>query len=205
MVKELRDSRLFNVIQGSQEKGFRIETNAYGVYGGVYDHDPVTLRKAFATMRKSGLLARQNIGSSSADGSYKVDQLVKKRIQDGKPTPQGVAYYATNHAREESPIYLAFHDTIEYGSELTCEEVGVIVCEALAFHGIPYTWDGDRWNKILIHPINCYGQGGAVTIREELERRKKNKDRLVNRVKYLENELQAAKDELAELSRKDLQ
>ena len=127
------------------------------IYGGPFDHDLKKLRAVFNDLRRAGFIALQNhkcCGScAGADIGCRVEAM--------DSLPQGAVFYCAQTAKtrdEGWPFYLNFSHTgdNDEDSPLTTVEVGTITCEILHAHGIPYTWDGDHWTSIRVHPLPLY-------------------------------------------------
>lgn len=124
------------------------------ICGGVFDHDLKKLRAVFTDLRRAGMVALQNHKCCGSCASYDI----QCRIEAMDSLPQGAVFYCrqTAKTRDEGwPFYLNFSKSDDDGP-LTTIEVGTIVCETLQAHGIPYTWNGDEWTSIRVHPLPLY-------------------------------------------------
>ena len=106
------------------------------------------LNRAFALMRKRGIIARQSFSCCSSCGGYELASLVSDFPKEKRDRVKGVCFYhkqAAASGREGWSIFLQFGplDTLAHGliGLDTCE-VGKIVLECLREANVDSAWDG---------------------------------------------------------------
>jgi len=116
------------------------------------------LSTAFATMRKIGLLARQNFMCCQNCGGYAMATKATEMIDEGKKKEdiKGCVFYHSQdneNKRDGDNFYLAYGTmgTKKYGDiGLSNKEVGKLVCKILSIYDVPYKWNGKEEERILI-------------------------------------------------------
>lgn len=114
------------------------------------------LNAAFRTLRKKGLIARQNYkcctSCAGAAIAYDIEQMLDKgKVREA--IKGGVFYHkqAGEDRARRGQFYLSYGSihTQKYGEVgLPTKEVGEMVVEALRDEGIPFEWDGSP-NKCI--------------------------------------------------------
>lgn len=116
------------------------------------------LNIAFQTMRKAGLLARQNYLCCQTCGGYAMSTAATELIDKGtkKEEIKGCVYYHNQdneRKRDGGNFNLAYGeiDTTKYGDVgMSTKEVGKLVCKILSVFEIPYEWNGKESDRITI-------------------------------------------------------
>lgn len=117
-----------------------------------------SLTNAFQTMRKAGLLARQNFWCCGSCAGYAMAQKATELIDKGKDVQEikGCVFYHNQdneRKRNGKNFHLAFG---QLGSEkygdigLATKEVGRLVCQILSVFNITFKWDGKAETRIEI-------------------------------------------------------
>lgn len=113
------------------------------------------LTRAFADMRKKGLVARQNFTCCNSCGNCKIADLAEKRIKRGEKVVGCCFYHAQDNMSRKTGqnFYLSYGevDIKDMGKVgATTQEVGKIVCKSLESFGIEYEWDGTPYTRIMV-------------------------------------------------------
>lgn len=111
--------------------------------------------KAFAYLRKKGIIARANFLCCQSCAGHNITQLAIKQVDAGKEVNGCVFWHAQDEQNWKSRGYmnLAFgsmdsKDRGEIG--LPTEVVGNKVIEALQKYDVPYEWDGSSGKRIRV-------------------------------------------------------
>lgn len=110
----------------------------------------------FKKLRKQGFVAKQNFSCCGNCAGYAIATQVSAAIDAGKKTPLGVITYhkqATESWKRTGELYLSYGviGTEKHGDiGLPTERVGKRICAELQALGIPYEWNGDPMEKIVI-------------------------------------------------------
>lgn len=112
--------------------------------------------KAFAHLRRKGIIARANFLCCQNCAGYDITQIAVKQINEGKEVNGCVFWHGQDEENWQSrgSMYLAFGDmdSGELGRKIGLEttEVGKIVVSALKQFNIPYEWDGKGTTRIKV-------------------------------------------------------
>jgi len=111
--------------------------------------------KAFAYLRRKGIIARANFLCCQNCAGYDITQIAVKQINEGKEVNGCVFWHAQDEEnwQRSGSMYLAFGnmdsgDIGKIGLETT--EVGKMVVEALIKYNVPYEWDGGSGTRIKV-------------------------------------------------------
>jgi hypothetical protein len=117
----------------------------------------VRLNRAFAALRRQGLIARQNYLCCSSCAGYSITEDAVKRVGKGKKVNGCVFYHRQDTERflEGNTLFLAYGelDSTELGTiGLPTAQVGALVMAALEAEGLEPHWDGDPNARIELDP-----------------------------------------------------
>ena len=106
--------------------------------------------KAFAHLRRKGIIARANFLCCQNCAGYDITQIAIKQINKGKEVNGYVFWHGQDEEswQRNGSMYLAFGDIGKIGLETT--EVGKIVVEALKKYNVPYEWNGSAKTRIKV-------------------------------------------------------
>jgi hypothetical protein len=127
------------------------------------------LNKAFAQLRREGLLAKQRFSCCRSCGGSELATIVTDIIDAGGDRPKGVVFFskqegfrgASVHEPKFRRLYLSFGSvTTKYGDVgLPTVEVGQMIAKALTEVGLTFEWDGSPDSTIVVDP--CPGMWPA--------------------------------------------
>lgn len=111
--------------------------------------------KAFAHLRKKGIIARANFLCCQTCAGYDITQMAVKQVNEGKEVNGCVFWHAQDEQdwQRSGSMHLAYGDmnSGEHGKiGLETTEVGKIVVEALKKYNVPYEWNGSAGRRILV-------------------------------------------------------
>ena len=115
------------------------------------------LNRAFAALRKQGLLARQNFLCCGSCAGYALTEDAVARTRKGKKVNGCVFYHRQDTERflTGDTLFLGYGplDSTELGTiGLTTREVGTLVVAALEAEGLEPHWDGNPDTRISLDP-----------------------------------------------------
>lgn len=105
-----------------------------------------SLSKAFAELRKNGLVARQNFTCCQSCGNYSGWEEVKGSKK------MGLVFYHRQdkeNLQKDRYVYLAYSGWDEPGKSTT-KEVGNLVVETMKNNGLSVEWNGDVNTRIKV-------------------------------------------------------
>ena len=111
--------------------------------------------KAFAHLRKRGIIARANFLCCQTCAGYDITQIAVKQVNKGKEVNGCVFWHAQDEQdwQHSGSMYLAFGD-MDSGDigkiGLETSEVGKIVIKALKKYNVPYEWNGSAGRRIKV-------------------------------------------------------
>jgi hypothetical protein len=112
--------------------------------------------KAFAYLRRKGIIARANFLCCQTCAGYDITQIAVKRVNAGKEVKGCVFWHAQDEQnwQRSGSMFLAFGnmDSGDLGGNIGLETtlVGKIVVEALKKFNVPYEWDGSSGRRIKV-------------------------------------------------------
>lgn len=111
--------------------------------------------KAFAYLRRKGIIARANFLCCQNCAGYDITQIAVKQVNEGKEVNGCVFWHGQDEEswQRSGYMYLAFGDMDsgdigKIGLETT--EVGKRVVAALKQFNVPYEWDGSANTRIKV-------------------------------------------------------
>lgn len=121
------------------------------------------LNKAFAQLRREGLLAKQGFSCCRSCAGSELATLIENLIETGEARPNGVVFYSKQEGFRGSSVreskfrrlYLSFGSvtTTKYGDVgLPTVEVGQMLAKALTEAGLTFEWDGSPNSTIVVDP-----------------------------------------------------
>lgn len=122
-------------------------------------HTRANLNRAFAAMRKAGLIAKQNWKCCQGCGWSSIGGLIEEKIDadpSAKDRIRGTVFYHSQDAESRddgNSFFLAFGNagTEKHGTVgMPTAEVGQEVCRILTNHGVKHSWDGSGGTRIEI-------------------------------------------------------
>lgn len=133
------------------------------------------LTLAFALLRKKGLIARQRFSCCRSCAGYELATYASDAVDKDsrqKDKIKGCVFYTRQSDFVEKygrsyracSLYLSFGqlETTKHGGiGLETVEVGKLVCECLKEVGLPFEWDGNPDECILVDPTKLELQGAA--------------------------------------------
>lgn len=112
--------------------------------------------KAFAYLRKKGIIARANFSCCQNCAGYDITQIAVKQINEGKEVNGCVFWHAQDEQnwQRTGSMFLGFGDmdSGELGGKIGLEttEVGKRVVEALKKYNVPCEWNGSSEKRIKV-------------------------------------------------------
>jgi hypothetical protein len=129
---------------------------SYEVMNAVADMK-VRLNRAFAAMRRQGLIARQNFSCCGGCAGYEITEDAVKLVKKGRKVNGSVFYHRQDTERfmDGETLFLAYGplESTELGTiGLSTEAVGTLVMAALEAEGLHPSWNGDPDARIELDP-----------------------------------------------------
>jgi len=114
---------------------------------------------AFKTLRRRGLIARQNFMCCSSCAGYDLATRIEKMKAEKRKKVMGMVYYCTQSEtsfKEHGDLYLQYSDrsTNKRPDDIpmTTKEVGNLICDVFKEVGVPFEWSGKE--SQCIHVVN---------------------------------------------------
>jgi hypothetical protein len=111
------------------------------------------IAKAFATLRKQGVLARMDFLCCSTCGHDAMDRDALAMVANGRRI-KGYAFYHAQDAQvleEHGKVHIGYDYVANPSGSSTAEHIGRLIVETCTAAGLTCEWNGDSNKRILVH------------------------------------------------------